>query len=307
VGCCGPQMWPAAAGSAPSASCFATTSQPTTTCRWLRLRLQLHLCTRSTAPTGPFATRNSRMRRAVLAKLSPSLLGAWLGRGLSPPAACQDSAYAAAAMDGAGVGGSATRPTCGALASTSGRPALSSASAATQHTRSSATQLAEASDRSALHGLWASGSWTAPGSLVSAKPAAHVLAPLTPGFVRTSHSKTAEAAPCKHAHLPLSAQAWLGVGRTGGTTPMSAPPLASRPALPLTATSGSGRPAVAGGGSPQPLFQPWLAAVGQLRGVQTGQLSRQRVPKSAGLNDIIMPNTTQVGTARPLQIDQLAA
>ncbi|EFJ52881.1 hypothetical protein VOLCADRAFT_72524 [Volvox carteri f. nagariensis] len=38
----------------------------------------------------------------------------------------------------------------------------------------------------------------------------------------------------------------------------------------------------------------WNSLVGQVRWCQKGQLSRQRVPKGAAINDNIMPNTTQL-------------
>ncbi len=38
----------------------------------------------------------------------------------------------------------------------------------------------------------------------------------------------------------------------------------------------------------------WSALVGPVRWCQKGQLSRQRVFKSAAINDNIMPNTTQL-------------
>ncbi|KAG2439620.1 hypothetical protein HXX76_004972 [Chlamydomonas incerta] len=93
------------------------------------------------------------------------------------------------------------------------------------------------------------------------------------------HSLVASRAGCR-----------AGAGSTAHSLASPLGPLASASAL--AAPAGAGAAGISGPGS---LLGAWAACAGPVRWcLQKGQLSKQRVPKRVGINDVIMPNTTQL-------------
>ncbi|PNH10938.1 50S ribosomal protein L16 [Tetrabaena socialis] len=92
--------------------------------------------------------------------------------------------------------------------------------------------------------------------------------------------------------LATTSLRWTGPLGLQGAWPHPQPrlpmmgPMAALAASPLAAAAAADTP-LAGAAA-------WSSSIGSVRWCQKGQLSRQRVFKGAGFNDVIMPNTTQL-------------